>query len=294
MKNRSRFSEQIAYPVYSFLLPVYSFWRFDDFTWGNTRVVVGEGRSKKVLQAEEEAFDESTIPLSKFSDYEAALAEEDYNYDTRSEKSHSTAGFSLATKLPAGSYRGGGDYYRDTVHTRGASRSTLGFNLPQLPSQGFTAGGAGSVVHGGGYGQGPASVHGSEFGYNPNAVATNPYMNQASTYQSQMSLAGMGGPPPPMSALPRRQSGMSAFSYGAPPASVYSMNPFMVPAAPAPNDETDPSDELVVAMLKQFLAGQDCESLLCAAVHVLSRLQGADMTLVTSPHSDATLEAASA
>ncbi|GAA5984815.1 hypothetical protein JCM5350_004246 [Sporobolomyces pararoseus] len=244
----------IAYPVYSFLLPVYSFWRFDDFTWGNTRVVVGEGRSKKVLQAEEEAFDESTIPLSKFSDYEAALAEEDYNYDTRSEKSHSTAGFSLATKLPAGSYKGGGtDYYRDTVHTRGASRSTLGFNLPQLPSQGFVGPGS---VQGGGYGQGPASVHGSEFGYTGNA---NPYMNmnQAATYQSQMSLAGLGGPPPPMSSLPRRQSGMSAFSYNAPPASVYSMNPFLVPAPPAPNDETDPSDELVVAMLKQYLAGQD-------------------------------------
>jgi chitin synthase len=31
----------------------------------------------------------------------------------------------------------------------------------------------------------------------------------------------------------------------------------MVPAAPAPNDETNPSDELVVAMLKQYLAGQD-------------------------------------
>lgn len=208
-----------------------------------------------MLQAEEEAFDESTIPLSKFSDYEAALAEEDYNYDTRSEKSHSTAGYSLATKLPAGSYKGGTDYYRDTVHTRGASRSTLGFNLPQMPSQGFVGPGS---VQGGGYGQGPASVHGSEFGYTGNA---NPYMNmnQAATYQSQMSLAGLGGPPPPMSSLPRRQSGMSAFSYNAPPASVYSMNPFMVPAPPAPNDESDPSNELVVAMLKQYLAGQDCE-----------------------------------
>ncbi|GAA6061761.1 hypothetical protein JCM10212_000741 [Sporobolomyces blumeae] len=243
----------IAYPVYSFLLPVYSFWRFDDFTWGNTRVVVGEGRSKKVLQAEDEAFDESSIPLAKFADYEAALADEDYNFDTRSQKSHSTAGFSLATKIPAGSYKGGPDYYRDTVHTRGASRSTLGFNLPQMPSQGFVGPGAAPSVHGG-YGQGPASVHGSEFGHG-GAPYLAPSVYQ--THQSQLSLAGLGGPPPPMSSLPRRQSGMSAFSYAAPPASVYSMNPFMVPAPPAPNDESDPSDELVVAMLKQFLAGQD-------------------------------------
>lgn len=30
-------------PVFSLYIPVYSFWHFDDFSWGNTRVVVGEG-----------------------------------------------------------------------------------------------------------------------------------------------------------------------------------------------------------------------------------------------------------
>lgn len=29
---------------YSFWIPLYSFWHFDDFSWGNTRVVVGEGK----------------------------------------------------------------------------------------------------------------------------------------------------------------------------------------------------------------------------------------------------------
>lgn len=55
------------YPVYSFFLPVYSFWCMDEFSWGNTRVVVGEGKEKKVLMSEEEKFDESMIPLKKFS-----------------------------------------------------------------------------------------------------------------------------------------------------------------------------------------------------------------------------------
>ncbi|MBU5857081.1 hypothetical protein JVV04_20295, partial [Vibrio cholerae O1] len=32
----------IAFPIYAFLLPIYSFWHMDDFSWGNTRVVVGE------------------------------------------------------------------------------------------------------------------------------------------------------------------------------------------------------------------------------------------------------------
>jgi hypothetical protein len=55
------------YPVYSFLLPVYSYWRMDDFGWGNTRLVVGEGSSKKVIINEEDKFDDSMIPLKKFS-----------------------------------------------------------------------------------------------------------------------------------------------------------------------------------------------------------------------------------
>ena len=56
-----------SYPVYSFLLPVYSFWCMDDFGWGNTRLVIGEGTSKKVMINEDEKFDESMIPLKKFS-----------------------------------------------------------------------------------------------------------------------------------------------------------------------------------------------------------------------------------
>lgn len=39
----------------------------DDFSWGNTRLVVGEGSSKKVIVNEEEKYDESMIPLKKFS-----------------------------------------------------------------------------------------------------------------------------------------------------------------------------------------------------------------------------------
>jgi len=56
-----------SYPVYGFLLPIYSFWCMDDFSWGNTRVVIGEGGNKKVLMNEEERFHESMIPLKKFS-----------------------------------------------------------------------------------------------------------------------------------------------------------------------------------------------------------------------------------
>lgn len=55
------------YPVYSLLLPIYSFWCMDDFSWGNTRLVIGEGNNKKVIMNDDEKFDDSMIPLKKFS-----------------------------------------------------------------------------------------------------------------------------------------------------------------------------------------------------------------------------------
>lgn len=38
----------LAIPVFSFLLPLYSFWKMDDFSWGATRLVLGES-GKKLL-----------------------------------------------------------------------------------------------------------------------------------------------------------------------------------------------------------------------------------------------------
>ena len=57
----------LSYPVYSFFLPIYSFWCMDDFSWGNTRLVIGEGNNKKVIMNDDEKYDDSMIPLKKFS-----------------------------------------------------------------------------------------------------------------------------------------------------------------------------------------------------------------------------------
>ena len=39
----------LAIPVFSFFLPLYSFWRMDDFSWGQTRIVLGEAGKKMVV-----------------------------------------------------------------------------------------------------------------------------------------------------------------------------------------------------------------------------------------------------
>ena len=39
----------LAIPAFSFLLPLYSFWRMDDFSWGATRVVLGESGKRMIV-----------------------------------------------------------------------------------------------------------------------------------------------------------------------------------------------------------------------------------------------------
>ncbi|KAJ1733423.1 hypothetical protein LPJ61_001570 [Coemansia biformis] len=59
----------LALPVFSFFIPIYAFWHFDDFSWGNTRMVVGDGKKAKYV-AEVEEFDPASIPLRKWDEYE--------------------------------------------------------------------------------------------------------------------------------------------------------------------------------------------------------------------------------
>jgi chitin synthase len=63
----------LAYPIWSLVLPIYSFWKQDDFSWGNTRVVIGERGDKKVIAtADEEGYDPRSIPLQRWDDYATA------------------------------------------------------------------------------------------------------------------------------------------------------------------------------------------------------------------------------
>ncbi|CAG8983571.1 hypothetical protein HYALB_00009891 [Hymenoscyphus albidus] len=86
----------VAIPVFSFALPLYSFWHMDDFSWGNTRVVTGE-KGKKVVITDEGKFDPSSIPTKKWEEYQAELWEAQTARDDRSEVS----GYSYGTKHPA-------------------------------------------------------------------------------------------------------------------------------------------------------------------------------------------------
>ncbi|CAO2653426.1 Nn.00g028370.m01.CDS01 [Neocucurbitaria sp. VM-36] len=59
----------LAFPIYSLALPLYSFWKQDDFSWGNTRVVIGEQGKKQVLTTDDEGFDPKAIPMMRWDEY---------------------------------------------------------------------------------------------------------------------------------------------------------------------------------------------------------------------------------
>ncbi|KAL5507330.1 CHS1_2 [Sanghuangporus vaninii] len=59
----------VALPIWNFVLPVYAFWHFDDFSWGETRKV--EGERKGAAHGEGDGvFDGTSVPLRRWEDWE--------------------------------------------------------------------------------------------------------------------------------------------------------------------------------------------------------------------------------
>ncbi|CCM00474.1 uncharacterized protein FIBRA_02507 [Fibroporia radiculosa] len=261
----------LSYPVYSFFLPIYSFWCMDDFSWGNTRLVVGEGNNKKVIMNDDEKFDDSMIPLKKFSEYEAEAWEtgshrsEDTGYDSKPRSQIVRSQVPSRSQSPSFHPASqAGDYYRDgnplghqssNSNLRGrGSQTNLSqyggqpimsqYNLPHLPF--MPTGGPGSVI-GSDYAHmtmpGPMAYQqtASMYGMMPNAPR-NTIMTNLNMFGGDGEASGsQAGFAPPMMQRP-----MSTFSLAT------SVNPF---AGPSMNP--DPSNEDLVNALRNYLSTQD-------------------------------------
>ncbi|KAI7898908.1 chitin synthase [Cokeromyces recurvatus] len=200
-----------ALPVYAFFLPVYSFWHFDDFSWGNTRIVVGDTQ-RKIIVTDEEKFDEKMIPMKKWSVYEQELWEmnsESQSYGTPSQ-------YSGSMMQQSGDY----DYYRDTrINEKPRQRRSYATFAGSVI-------GPGSVVAGseyGGYGNNmypmteysrsvimttpqPGSVIGSEYGggrmASSNSLAMHPMTDYTNIRNSMMTVNSNISPPMPNTMIP--------------------------------------------------------------------------------------------
>ncbi|KAF6741605.1 glycosyltransferase family 2 protein [Ephemerocybe angulata] len=106
----------LAIPMFSFFLPLYSFWRMDDFSWGQTRMVMGES-GKKLIVHDEGKFDPKAIPLKSWSDYENELWDKESN--------HSIGSWVPPTKKEAG--------YAESRTASLYGRETYYDPTPQIP-----------------------------------------------------------------------------------------------------------------------------------------------------------------
>jgi chitin synthase len=52
-------------PIWNLVLPSYAYWKFDDFSWGDTRKTAGERTKKAGIEYEGE-FDSSKITMKRW------------------------------------------------------------------------------------------------------------------------------------------------------------------------------------------------------------------------------------
>ena len=75
----------IALPIWNFVLPVYAYWHFDDFSWGETRKI--ESLIKDKAHGDREGiFDSSQIFMRRLEEYEAEIATSVVNFCSTSGK----------------------------------------------------------------------------------------------------------------------------------------------------------------------------------------------------------------
>jgi len=59
----------VALPVWNFVLPVYAFWHFDDFSWGETRKVEGETKGEG-HGSSKQSYEGPAVPMRRWEDWE--------------------------------------------------------------------------------------------------------------------------------------------------------------------------------------------------------------------------------
>lgn len=59
----------ISLPIWNFVLPTYAFWKFDDFSWGETRKTAGEKKKGGGVESQGE-FDSSKITMKRWAEFE--------------------------------------------------------------------------------------------------------------------------------------------------------------------------------------------------------------------------------
>ncbi|KAJ3288871.1 hypothetical protein HK104_007902 [Borealophlyctis nickersoniae] len=148
----------LAIPIFGCYIPMYSFWHFDDFSWGNTRMITDDEENVKAAKVKEEEFDPASVPLVKWADFEEERLEKDRLEESGSVYSYQSKG-GAAPGYAASAY--GGSAYGGTAY----GGSVYGAGYPPPPASSYGGSHYGPTTPG--YGA-PPSAYGGDYGaYNP-------------------------------------------------------------------------------------------------------------------------------
>ena len=95
-------------PVWNFVLPTYAFWKFDDFSWGDTRKTAG-GKTKKAGIEYQGEFDSSKITMKRWAEFEREKRSKSSYWGSRE---NVVGGGSGSWATPHGHYHND-EYYSD-------------------------------------------------------------------------------------------------------------------------------------------------------------------------------------
>ncbi|BEI87944.1 uncharacterized protein CcaverHIS019_0106620 [Cutaneotrichosporon cavernicola] len=178
----------LSLPVWNFVLPAYSFWHMDDFSWGETRKVAGETKEEVGHGDKDGEFDSSDIVLKRWAEFER---ERRWREGTPSHDSE--YGAALRSNSPGNSRI---NHRHSMVSTSETYQS--GFNTAE--SQGMLRADAQGYLHGGQYVASPVagedrdmaslglprhgepSIISSESGYSGGRPSRSPVDNRSASY----------------------------------------------------------------------------------------------------------------
>ncbi|KAK5089204.1 Chitin synthase, class 3 [Lithohypha guttulata] len=109
----------VSLPIWNFVLPVYAYWKFDDFSWGDTRKTAGDTKGGHGIELEGE-FDSSKITMKRWGDFEQERRRTGMNSQMSNYRRPSTASLPLinlrgqsVSPAPYVTNRAGYEPYRD-------------------------------------------------------------------------------------------------------------------------------------------------------------------------------------
>ncbi|KAI7848488.1 chitin synthase-domain-containing protein [Circinella umbellata] len=163
-----------AIPVFSFLIPIYSYWHFDDFSWGNTRIVMGEKGQKKKVAADEGKFDPKSIPMMTWDEYEEGLFMHEGGMNNFDDNASVGSGYSYYS---TGSGYGGGQQQQQKYTPSMAPGQYASSNMSYIGPAATNMSSSQSYI-------GPAAT---------NMSSHQSYIGPAASHQSFMAPPYMGG-----------------------------------------------------------------------------------------------------